>query len=216
MVDKKADADVYQMIELGRRIYSLVDSPALRQKLITRLPATSPACHLLRRQLAYAWVFDNSSASLTANLSDGKALQQIHVLFRDMADGAHRINYDELAAKATMLDVAIDAGFSDRNFASKSAEEKSFNQDVDTLAKTLRDVESRLTRGGYTDVSKHTAKEALDRPWFRLLFAVRTRSPPQGDRLGLVGNRGEQERSSKVMSGWVQRPKTKGDASDCG
>ena len=81
-----------------------------------------------------------------------------------------------------MLDVGIDAGFSDLAFLAHTSpegrqakeSEAAFNASVDLLSSAVRDIQSRIIAGGASHISRLEAKGTADRVAQRLDSAVRT------------------------------------------
>lgn len=136
-------------------------------------------------------------------LSSPSGFTEVTQHIEDLAKQSQDVDYAELTSKITVLDLAIDAGFSTRNWAEEPGAEKQFNDAVTRLAHSVRELDSGLIGGGLSDLHKPTAKAALNRLWWRLQYSVRTTPPPQKDYLG--GFEGEQERKVQFMSKWTRK-----------
>ena len=174
---------------ISRTLFETIPSPILRNQLISALPRSSPRTHLFRRRLALAFALEKSQyieKSMTnPNLTD-------HILLYLTKSPLFRIspstNYRVLCARFTMLDIAIDAGFSDFSWLRGSAQtseerevEKRFNASVDMLAQEIREIMVRIVDAGITSLRRTEAKAAAQRLEQRLDCAVRTREKATRD-----------------------------------
>jgi hypothetical protein len=110
-----------EILLVGEILFDTVKSPVLRLQLISALPCYSVETHHFRRQLALAFAL-NSARHLESALDNSKLIN--HILLSLQKSKHFRINkktdYTITDAYFSMLDVAIDIGFSDCNFASAS------------------------------------------------------------------------------------------------
>ena len=175
---------------ISHMVYETISSPVLRNKLISALPRSSPRTHLFRRRLALSFALETSQ-HIEKSMANPKLTDHILVylngspLFRISSS----TNYRVLSARFTMLDVAIDSGFSDfswlRGSTQSSCEEremeKQFNVGVDMLAQEIREIMARIVDAGMTSLRRTEAKAAAQRLEQRLICAVRTREKAARD-----------------------------------
>lgn len=175
---------------VSRILYETIYSPILRNQLISSFPRHSPRTHLFRRRLALSFALEASQhvekLMVNPKLTD-------HILLYLTKSPLFRISpstdYRILSARFTMLDVAIDAGFSDFAWCRSSTQpsreeremEKQFNVGVDMLAQEIRETMARIVDAGMTSLRRTEAKAAAQRLEQRLTCAVRTREKAARD-----------------------------------
>lgn len=106
-----------EILDIGGHLFKTVKSPTLRHQLISALPCYSSLTHRFRRQLALAFAL-KSAKHLESSLENPKTIG--HVLY-SLQSSKHfhitkKTNYMVTQAYFSMLDVAVDAGFSDLDF----------------------------------------------------------------------------------------------------
>jgi len=175
---------------VSRMHYETITSPILRNQLISALPRCSQRTHLFRRRLSLSFALETSQ-HIEKPMANSKLTD--HILLNLTKSPLFRIspstNYRVLSARFTMLDVAIDAGFSDfawyRGSTQPSREEremeKQFNVGVDMLAQEIRETMARIVDAGMTSLRRTEAKAAAQRLEQRLTCAVRTREKAARD-----------------------------------
>jgi hypothetical protein len=187
-------------------IYNAIDSPTLRLQLVNALPAATPNTHLFRRKLALAFILDKER-HLNAELTNPALTARMLLLFQK--GGTLRptatTDYQDLRARLSLLDIALDIGFSDFDFLETrdKAAEKQFNESIDRLAATVRETAARIIDAGAAHMARTEAKVVAERLVQRLEFAVRTREKPVKDWFGEVEREGKKE----FMKGWVNGAK---------
>ncbi|KAK5129016.1 hypothetical protein LTR85_000349 [Meristemomyces frigidus] len=190
----------------------------LRCQIITALPATSVHAHELRRRLALSCITEESND--IANSSRPLASPDwANVLLDRLRTSPHfsisgESDYLLLLHLTTVLDIAIDAGFSDFAFLSlpppkpvgpfgklpgPPPEERKFNTQIDALTRQLRTTASRIRDAGATHLRRTEAKSALERLAVRLEHSVRTRPKPKKDVFGGGGGHGFAGQDSKAF-----------------
>jgi hypothetical protein len=107
-----------EILEIGKALFTTVKSPVLRHQLISALPCYTSQTHHFRRQLALAFAL-NSAKHLESSLDNHKV---IHHILLSLRESKHyqigkKTDYTVMGAYFSMLDVAIDVGFSDFIFA---------------------------------------------------------------------------------------------------
>lgn len=178
-------------------------------RAIATLPASSLRLHNLRRKLSLHILLEapsdqpidpSSPSTGTRLLSKLKTHPQFHI--------TESANYAALHSLFDLLDIAIDAGFSDFSFLSPSQTPQnqgppqpkplftsttnttqtqpanksaatSFNLQIDTLTDQLRRMAGRIRDAGTSHLKRTEAKSALERLAVRLESAVRTRPRPR-------------------------------------
>lgn len=179
-------------------------NPILQLRLIQAFPAASHRCHRVRRKLALAFALSDKQL-LEADLEDPFLFDRVSRHLSHLTRTAHSADHAALGATIELLDIGVDAGFSNRNFTIDQHAEKSFNKRVSELAKAVKELDSRLIGSGLSSLSKHTTKATLDRLGGRLQYAVRTKPPAKSGFLGPTAE--EEERTVKWMSKWVNKEK---------
>ena len=163
----------------------------LQCRAIAALPARSQLSHEVRRMLAlhlcahrtskreYDWDVNSTS------LLDG-------IVARLKSDPVFAItestDYSLLGSLISVLDIAIDAGFSNHDFMHsptvrtptgaviKSSEaEKIFHAQIDSLVSPLKRISSRIRDAGTSHLKRTEAKGAIERLVLRLEHTVRTK-----------------------------------------
>ena len=193
----------------------------LQCRAIAALPALSKRSHRLRRSLALHLIagnvreFDYMGDPDLPDWSD-------EILNRLKKDRRFAIseatNYAELNALISVLDIAIDAGFSDHVFPTVSnpppkptgplatkpsphpTAEATFNAQIDTLTYHLRQMSSRIRDAGTSHLRRTETKSAIERLVVRLEHSVRTRPKP---RKGIFGGVTGEQRS--FLSGFLKQ-----------
>ncbi|QDS70317.1 hypothetical protein FKW77_008414 [Venturia effusa] len=219
-----------ELLEISGHLFRTVKSPVLRDQLISALPCYSSRSHRLRRQLALAFAL-KSATHLETSLDNPKTMS--HVLL-SLHKGkqfhiTRKTDYMVTAAYFSMLDVAIDAGFSDLEFtddqstesgpeerpnvagkkaiaarrARKAAivntQEVAFNEDIDSLAKEVRDIMALIPDTGASDMAKTECKATAGRLVKRLENGVRTKLKPIKDYYR------QNDQGRKLMRDFVKR-----------
>ncbi|KAF2097843.1 hypothetical protein NA57DRAFT_76650 [Rhizodiscina lignyota] len=205
LIEEAPGADApNRFLVLAKVIFRTTQSPVLQLGLIQNFPAALRLCHRLRRQLALAFAMSDKKL-LEVDFEDGQLFDQVIQHLQHLSTTTHKVDYTSLGASIAMLDIAIDSGFSNRNFEHDKDAERSFNNSISAVAKAVRELESRLIGGGMNNLSKTAAKAALDRLWYRLQYAVRTKPPVQSG--WLDSGVEEQERRVQLMNNWVKKAK---------
>lgn len=166
-------------------------------RAIAALPATSHRVHELRRRLALHILLEaplEEALDLTSPSTGVRLLTRLkkHPSFAI----SESTDYNSLHCLTDLLDIAIDAGFSDFTFlhesqhtqpkqqstslfnskpAPQAPEEASFNAQIDALTAQLRFMSSKIRDAGTSHLKRTEAKSALERLVLRLENAVRTR-----------------------------------------
>lgn len=173
--------------------------PSQQCDLITSLPATAPTAHLFRRHLAIRHLTHRNSA-LDDLTSPSTALALLQTLRTDGAFTIHdSTDYALLHSLISLLDIAIDCGFSDFAFlagpepavvgpfarpAPPPREELAFNKQIDAFTSELRRMSNKIKDAGAVHLRRTEAKSRIERCVVRLSHAVRTREKARKDVFG--------------------------------
>ena len=190
-------------------------------RAIAALPATSYRLHELRRRLALHILLEaplDETLDLTSPSTGVRLLARLkrHQSFAI----SESTDYNNLHCLTDLLDIAIDAGFSDFAFlhesqtaqpkqqstslfnakpAPQAPKEAAFNAQIDALTAQLRFMSSKIRDAGTSHLKRTEAKSALERLVLRLENAVRTRLRP---RKGVFDRPGM---GAGAMEGFVKR-----------
>ena len=188
--------------KISRAVFGSIHLPTLRQQFIDSLPVSTPRMHLFRRSLALAFAL-GKERHLNAVLTNTALTGRLLLLFDK--GSALRVkkdtDYVELRARLSMLDTALDVGFSDFAFLESSDKkaEKQFNDSIDQLADSVRQLSARIMDAGAAHMTRTEAKVVAERVVQRLEFAVRTKEKPPKDWFGEQ----EKQEEKEFMSGWA-------------
>lgn len=202
LLDSIASEEVdYAYIKIRESLFS--DYPRLSEvqqcQAVTSLPATTARAHALRRHLALHLVLQSRSPQDLTSLEVG---QDVLGRLKTAPEFAihEQADYTHLLHLIGVLDIAIDAGFSDFAFLSSataptkskpapattniflnsapasSEAEVSFNAQIDALTKQVKLMTSRIKDAGATHLRRTETKSALERLSVRLEVCVRTRA----------------------------------------
>jgi hypothetical protein len=205
-------------------------------RAIATLPATSLRQHHIRRKLALHILLD---APPDEEIDPASPSTGVRLLLKLKKHPSFHVSestdYTTLHSLADLLDIAIDAGFSDFAFLSKVEEVKSeahptlfshtttpqspaelsFNAQVDSLVAQLRVICSKIRDAGTSHLKRTEAKSALERLVVRLECAVRTKPKP---RKGAFegGSSSGNRLSAGVLEKFLRRQSGGGDTSGIG
>lgn len=163
------------------------------------------------------FLLDNP-APLCEPLTELLSLTRItDILKRDIFDirkykGKDKPEYDygELLAITSLLNIAVDSGRYQAEFADREAE-KAFNTQVDMVADRLKKVFSLIEDSGASHLKRTLAKEALETLHYRIVYSVRTRPRPKKSIYGTIEAR---EYDREAFKGFL--PKIKASAIKAG
>lgn len=181
--------------QLGDTIPQLLDKvthPGLQRNLICALPARSPLTAYLQRHLALAFLLHPVSVDFPLAHTKVTDLLLEH-LDRSSSFRVDRdTDYSLLAAQLTLLDIAIGPGLTTVPYQPLSSpttsqadsspiraplpatsEVKSFNSEVDTLARRVKLLGNSIVEVGAGDLSILETKDCIERLYARLEHAVR-------------------------------------------
>ncbi|KAE9978619.1 hypothetical protein EG328_001380 [Venturia inaequalis] len=201
-----------EILDVGGHLFRTVRAAVLRQQLIQALPCYSSRSHRFRRQLALAFAL-KSAQHLESSLENPKTIS--HVLLSLQSSKHFRVtkktNWTVMEAYFSMLDVAVDSGFSDLDFteipsaepgpsagsagvkknpfparaarkaAAVNVKEDAFNDEIDGLTREVRDIMSLILDSGASDMTRTECKATAARFVKRLENGVRTKTKPVKD-----------------------------------
>ncbi|KAL9131948.1 MAG: hypothetical protein Q9217_000228 [Psora testacea] len=159
------------------RLYKSTTSPSLRVQLLRNLPLISPEWLYLRRQLALSFFFSDTSYLNYPPRTPFSLCNISAHLSSSTFDITHNTDYATLTSSLIVLDIAIDAA--DRPATMSSADEKAFNDSIDTLAAKVKSMFMQIIDSGASNMRRTEAKEVLEGFHSRLVYAVRTKPPPR-------------------------------------
>lgn len=165
---------------------------------ILSLPASTANLHLFRRLLALHYVLSADTDELIDPTSPDTGTRLLVKLKRDALFAiSDDTDYHFLLSLIPVLEIAIDAGFSDFSFMAsraarpskstglwrrdpaESAAEAAFNTQVDDLATRLRLMASNIRDTGTSHLKRTETKSDLDRLCVRLEYSVRSKRKPR-------------------------------------
>ncbi|KMP02867.1 hypothetical protein CIRG_02559 [Coccidioides immitis RMSCC 2394] len=177
-----ADLALY---ELSVVLYNTIKDPALQSQLLKHISPATPKVALLRCRLAAAFFFEDKAfldkpaelvfdlKRMTIRLQDDRF--KIH---RSTPTGQEPLDYWELSAITSILDVAIGSGTAEKSFPNKESEAK-FNRDVDKLAEQIKVIFTAIKDTGASHLKRTESKEYLQALHYRLIYGVRTKPRPK-------------------------------------
>ena len=241
ILDSSTTEEEYQTVsrETTRQIlHASSISRHLLCRAIATLPATSLRQHQIRRKLALHILLD---APPDEEIDPTSPSTGVRLLLKIKKHPSFHISestdYTTLHSLADLLDIAIDAGFSDFAFLSTAEEvsskpqphqthtlfshtttaqspaELSFNAQIDSLVAQLRLICSKIRDAGTSHLKRTEAKSALERLVVRLECAVRTKPKPRKGAFELGGGGGgggNQKLSAGVLEKYLSRQQHSG------
>ena len=212
---------VWQCSKLLKSLYSTIQTPLLKLRLLKTLPSQSVRTHTFRRRLALAFLLGNpevlepnTDSESATDLTSPQLFARILDLLRTNPTFAitRRTDYTILQADLIALDIAIDAGFSDFAFLSNAStsdketsqnardEERTFNGNISALAAAVRAIEQQIHDVGAANMTKTIAKEKARRLVARLEYAARTK---EKRRTNLFSSKNEEDDERDFLQKWV-------------
>ncbi|KAF6838882.1 hypothetical protein CPLU01_02152 [Colletotrichum plurivorum] len=200
--------------EVCSSVYHGFEKSSLRILPLMCMPVTSAKLHEMRRRLAIAF-FLRDAALANRHPEEAMALR---LIVARVKDSDFRLNpktdYADLKAQVQLLDLAIDDGSfvpdpDDREH------EKTFNAEIDDLAKRLKAIWRGINDTGAANLARTEAKSVLEWVGQRLTYSVRTRPPPTQSIFGDQGPSSEKKRRQQdFMKKFVHGRKNKQVQSD--
>ncbi len=213
--------DFQNMIELSK---------LFRCRATVAMPARSQRSHHVRRMLATHMITGKyTHRDYDAKLALPKSAQIILQRLKTAPEFAisESSDYLILTSLISVLDIAIDSGFSDSLSRGHAAEpskpsngfanpnpalraETDFNAQIDAFTTQLRQMSSRIRDAGTAHLRRTEAKSAIDRLVLRLEHCVRTKPKPKKNVFG--GGTGQQR---DFLSGFLKHSSLKTDDATC-
>ncbi|KAB8223529.1 hypothetical protein BDV33DRAFT_188887 [Aspergillus novoparasiticus] len=185
--------------------YETIKDAVFQSRLLTHILPTSSWIAMLRCRLAVAFL--TSDPSPLAEEPDVMVyLRRIIDVLKDKRfdvkrykmKGQPEYDYGELMAITTVLNIAIDSGWSGVDFSSKD-EEREFNSEVDVLADRIKRIFTSIEDSGASHLKRTLAKEALEALHYRIIYSVRTKPRPKRS---IFGENGADSQNRKVFDRW--------------
>lgn len=195
--------------------YETIKDAVFQSRLLTHILPTSSWIAMLRCRLAVAFLTSDPSP-LTEGPDVMVYLKRITNVLKGKRFDVKRYktknqpeyDYGELMAITTILNVAIDSGWSGVDFSSKDAE-REFNSEVDVLADRIKRIFTSIEDSGASHLKRTLAKEALEALHYRIIYSVRTKPRPKRS---IFGENGADRQNKKVFDLWkvkvIQDPET--------
>ena len=185
----------------------------LRLQLVSNLPAYAPALGILRRRLALAFFFEDPSYLCKAQQTLLNLDTIANYLLRPAFDMKVDADYVQLAARISILDIALDHGISSVDECDVRSE-ASFNREVDFLAKIIKAMFTGLVDSGASHMSRTEAKEVLQIVHYRLIYAVRTKQEPKSSlfRTATTNGLNESQSGRKVLTEFLSHDRPTNDS----
>ena len=160
-------------------MFEAVEQSTLRLKILDSISSTSPRTHELRRRLAMCFYFNSLFYSINPS-HDLMDLERFIKRLRDpVFDTTSKTDYRELAALIAILDIAVDDGRNSRIDLSNMAIERKFNEDIDTLVATIKEIMGSIGNLGAAFISRIEAKESLELVSQRISDTLRSKPKPK-------------------------------------
>jgi hypothetical protein len=182
-----------QLSDVLPRLLSRVTDPVLQRHLVCALPSNSPLTAYLRRHLALAFILHPAALNLPLADPQLPAILHRHLETSPNFHVNKEADYGCLAARMTMLDIAIGPGLLTVPYqplassessqkdsspvmapAPASSDVKDFNKEVDALAQHIKMLGNSIVEAGaVVDLTILEAKDSVERLCSRLEYAVR-------------------------------------------
>ena len=142
------------------------------------MPAFSTRLSLLRRRLALAFFFEDSSCLSKPSAKPVHLGLVAHRLTRPEFSIKRDTDFTELAAAISILNVGVDCG--DPPIAGfNKTDDKAFNEEVDELSWRVKSMFNQIIDTGASHMKRTEAKGVLEAFHARLIYAVRTKPKPK-------------------------------------
>ncbi|MCJ1336670.1 hypothetical protein MMC09_001948 [Bachmanniomyces sp. S44760] len=172
------------LCDIGQKLFATVNDNKFRIHLLKNIPSQAPSLNLFRRRLALAFFYEDA-AYLSRPVQEMLDLDAMAQRLRLSQSSINReTDYTNLAAMTAILDVAVDNG-DPPAFDTGQAAHDEFNNRVDTLAKIIKLMFTRIVDTGNSHMTRTEAKDMLEAFHARLIYAVRTQPKPKK---GLFGS----------------------------
>ncbi|ODM14375.1 hypothetical protein SI65_10210 [Aspergillus cristatus] len=166
-------------------LYDTVKDPAFQSRLLKHTLPTSSWISLLRCRLAVAYL-TRDPTPLTEPPEAVLDLKRMTQVLRNprfdvklyKGKGCAEYDYGELGSIITLLNIAIDPGWTVLGFPRKDAE-KAFNAEIDVLADRIKKIFTSIEDSGVSHLKRTLAKEGLEALHYRVLYSVRSKPQPR-------------------------------------
>lgn len=175
-----------QCFETCSQMHANIKDQCIRINAVLCLKIDEPRLHQLRRRLSATFLFDDPA--LSGRYPDNA------FSFKDLTHRARQddfavnpqTDFAELKVTILFLDITIDDG----SFVptGNTEDEKKFNQEVDELAETLRDIWRKINDTGMK-LARTEAKSVIEWVQQRLMLSVRTRRRAKTSIFDIPGQR---------------------------
>ncbi|KIN01501.1 hypothetical protein OIDMADRAFT_54617 [Oidiodendron maius Zn] len=165
--------------EICSCIFECVEPATLRLQSVECVPSISSRTHDLKRRLAMCFYFNDISYSLKHSHSLMDLGQFITRLEDPTFDLTLPVDYRELTALVSLLDIAVDDARPIGIDLNDRDQERRFNKDIDDLAATIKDLMKSIGNPGAAFISKIEAKEALELVAQRISDTLRSKPKPR-------------------------------------
>ncbi|KAL4997061.1 hypothetical protein BDV10DRAFT_186574 [Aspergillus recurvatus] len=164
--------------------HSTLRDAELQSRLLEHIAPVNDWIAALRRRLAYIFLTDDPSADVgyqdrkTEVSRISSILKHPQYNVKRYKKGQTEYDYGKLTAITTFLDIIIDSGWSETQFADGSAEDE-FNHEIDSLADQVKRIFTAIQDSGASHMKRTLAKEALEALHYRIVYCVRTKPRPK-------------------------------------
>ncbi|KAL5051009.1 hypothetical protein BDW71DRAFT_81588 [Aspergillus fruticulosus] len=165
-------------------VHSTLRDAELQSRLLEHIAPVNDWIAALRRRLAYIFLTDDPSADVGSQDRKAEVSQISSILKHPQYNpkrykkGQTEYDYGKLTAITTFLDIIIDSGWSETQFADESAEDE-FNHEIDALADKVKRIFTAIQDSGASHMKRTLAKEALEALYYRIVYCVRTKPRPK-------------------------------------
>ncbi|KAI9835799.1 MAG: hypothetical protein M1837_003600 [Sclerophora amabilis] len=198
---------------VGTTVVGYTGDSAFREQLLKYMPVHTPRLHEFRHRLALVYFLDDPSFLEGRQLDGLSNIGRITVqLDRPQFEITNRTDYTELAALTSILDISIDdggGGISTSDIRDRKDIETAFNRAIDTLARKIKTMFTKIIDTGASHMTRTEAKENLDRVYVRLTHAIRTKLKTKQDIFqSRLTDAGTAEHKASAFSRLTSKPKS--------
>ncbi|KAL4749426.1 hypothetical protein BDW72DRAFT_204783 [Aspergillus terricola var. indicus] len=165
-------------------VHSTLKDAELQSRLLEHIAPVNDWIAALRRRLAYMFLTDDPSTDVECQDRKAEVSRISNILkhpqynVKRSKKGQPEYDYGKLTAITTFLDIIIDSGWSETQFADEGAEDE-FNQEIDALADQVKRIFTAIQDSGASHMKRTLAKEALEALHYRIVYCVRTKPRPK-------------------------------------
>ncbi|RDA82465.1 hypothetical protein CP532_3848, partial [Ophiocordyceps camponoti-leonardi (nom. inval.)] len=202
-------------LETSASLSAAHKNQTVRANALLCLPLSSVRLHDLRRRLAIAFLFDDTSTVCnTADHTSVTIRDFIDVLDDPGFDITMHTDFSELKSRILILDMAIDGGSAITSHS--EGDEEAFNRDVDGLAQKLGEIWRRINDSGMK-LARTETKSVVEWVQQRLLHSVRTRKRVKKSVFDLSSQEDgayDLQRQQQYMSNFLRKAATQTDGGE--